>query len=57
MHRVKQWRWHLGEVFMKIRGETHYLWHAEDHEGGVLEAYFMTQPLIRAACVETCASP
>ena len=24
---------------MKIRGETHYLWRAVDHEGEVLEAY------------------
>ena len=21
-----QWRWHLDEVFVKINGETHYLW-------------------------------
>jgi putative transposase len=39
MRRVKQWRWHLDEVFVKIRGETHYLWRAVDHEGEVLEAY------------------
>ena len=57
MRRVKQWRWHLGEVFVKIREETHYLWRAVDHESEVLEAYVMTQPLIPAACVETCGSP
>ncbi len=34
-----QWRWHLDEMFVKIRGETHYLWRAVDHEGEVLEAY------------------
>ena len=39
MRRVKQWRWHLDEVFVKIRGEAHYLWRAVDHEGEVLEAY------------------
>jgi putative transposase len=33
------WKWHLGEVFVKINGETHYLWRAVDHEGKVLEAY------------------
>ncbi|WP_288900304.1 IS6 family transposase [uncultured Sneathiella sp.] len=33
------WRWHLDEVFVKINGETHYLWRAVDHEGEVLEAY------------------
>ena len=26
-------------MFVKIRGETHYLWRAVDHEGQVLEAY------------------
>ncbi|MEO0467002.1 MAG: IS6 family transposase, partial [Pseudomonadota bacterium] len=25
MRQVPQWRWHLDEVFVKIRGETHYL--------------------------------
>ena len=33
------WRWHVDEVFVKINGETHYLWRAVDHEGEVLEAY------------------
>ncbi len=26
-----QWRWHLDEVFVKINGETHYLWRAVGH--------------------------
>jgi len=39
MRRVNQWRWHLDEVFVKIRGETHYLCSAVDHEGEVLEVY------------------
>jgi putative transposase len=34
-----QWRWHLDEVFVKIDGETHYLWRAVDHEGEVLEVF------------------
>lgn len=34
-----QWRWHADEVFVKINGETHYLWRAVDHEGEVLETY------------------
>src|SRR5688572_12003389 len=34
-----RWQWHLDEMFMKINGETHYLWRAVDHEGEVLEAY------------------
>ncbi len=33
------WRWHLDEVFVRINGETHYLWRAVDHEGEVLEVY------------------
>ncbi len=32
-----QWRWHLDEVFVRINGETHYLWRAVDHAGEVLE--------------------
>ncbi len=27
----------MDEVFVKIRGKTHYLWRAVDHEGEVLE--------------------
>ena len=34
-----QWRWHLDEVFVRINGETYYLWRAVDHEGEVLEAF------------------
>jgi putative transposase len=34
-----QWRWHLDEVFVRINGETHYLWRAVDHEGEVLETF------------------
>ena len=33
-----RWRWHLDEVFVKINGERHYLWRAEDHECEVLES-------------------
>ena len=39
LRQVTQWRWHLDEVFVKINGETHYLWRAFDHEGEVLESY------------------
>ena len=31
------WRWHLDEVFVRVNGETYYLWRAVDHEGEVLE--------------------
>lgn len=30
-------RWHLDEVFIRIRGRIHYLWRAVDDEGEVLE--------------------
>ncbi len=33
------WLWHLDEVFVKINGETHYLWRAVDQEGEVLKSY------------------
>ena len=35
----QQWRWHLDEVFVRINGQTHYLWRAVDHEGEVLESF------------------
>jgi putative transposase len=38
-HSYSNWRWHLDEVFVKINGETHYLWRAVDHEGEVLEVF------------------
>ena len=39
MRGFRHWRWHVDEVFVKINGETHYLWRAVDHEGEVLESY------------------
>ena len=43
------WRWHLDEVFVRINGETHYLWRAVDHEGEVLEVYATKRRDHRAA--------
>ena len=43
------WRWHLDEVFVKINGETHYLWRAVDHEGEVLEVFATKQRDRKAA--------
>ena len=40
-HSYSQWRWHLDEVFVRINGETHYLWRAVDHEG---EGHCQTNP-------------
>ena len=45
-----QWRWHLDEVFVRINGETYYLWRAVDHEGEVLEA-FVTKKRDRKAAL------
>lgn len=38
-YRPSNWRWHIDEVFVKINGETHYLWRAIDHEGTILDCY------------------
>ncbi|WP_239255288.1 IS6 family transposase [Candidatus Nitrotoga sp. M5] len=45
------WKWHLDEVFVKINGETHYLWRAVDHEGEVLEVYVSKRRDRKAALV------
>lgn len=45
------WQWHLDEVFVKINGETHYLWRAVDHEGEVLES-FVTKRRNRKAALK-----
>ena len=43
------WRWHLDEVFVRINGETYYLWRAVDHEGEVLEVFATKRRDLRAA--------
>ena len=50
MRALPQKRWHLDEVFVKINGETHYLWRAVDHEGEVLES-LVTKTRDRRAAV------
>jgi putative transposase len=44
-----QWRWHLDEVFVRISGQTHYLWRAVDHEDEVLEVFASKRRDRRAA--------
>ncbi len=44
-----QWGLHLDEVFVRIDGETHYLWRAVDHEGEVLEVFATKRRDRRAA--------
>jgi putative transposase len=39
MRGFRHWNWHLDEVFVKINGETRYLWRAIDQEGEILESY------------------
>jgi putative transposase len=39
----------MDEVFVRINGETHYLWRAVDHEGEVLEVYVTKHRDRRAA--------
>jgi putative transposase len=36
---VRQWKWPLDEVYVKINGEMHYLWRVVDQEGEVLKNY------------------
>jgi len=51
IHKVSylKWRWHLDEVFVKINGDSHYLWRAVDHEGEVLEVFVTKQRDRKAA--------
>ena len=44
-----KWQWHVDEVFVKIKGEHHYLWRAVDHEGEVLESVVTKRRNKRAA--------
>lgn len=48
-HQPSKWRWHMDEVFVKINGETHYLWRAIDHEGTVIDCYVTKRRNKRAA--------
>ncbi|MCP4260090.1 MAG: IS6 family transposase [Planctomycetes bacterium] len=51
MRAYSNWQWHLDEVFVRINGETHYLWRALDHEGEVLES-FVTKRRDRKAALK-----
>ena len=41
--------WHADEVFLKINGETHYLWRAVDQAGNVLDILVQSRRNKRAA--------
>ena len=45
------WRWHQDEIFVKINGETHYLWRAVDHKGEVLQALVTKQRDLKAVLI------
>ena len=51
MRQSPQWQWHLGEVFVNIRGKTPYQWRAVDHEGEVLES-FVTKTRDKASALK-----
>jgi putative transposase len=42
-------KWHLDEVFLKIKGETYYLWRAVDQEGNVLDVLVQSRRNAAAA--------
>ena len=48
-HSYSNWRWHLDEVFVRINGETHYLWRAVDSEGEVLDILVQSRRNKKAA--------
>ena len=50
-HSYSNWCWHMDEVFVRINGQTHYLWRAVDHEGEVLEI-FATKRRDRTAALQ-----
>jgi putative transposase len=41
--------WHLDEVFVKIRGERHYLWRAVDQDGDMIDILVQRNRNARAA--------
>jgi len=51
MRAYSNWQWHLDEMFVKVDGETRYLWRAVDHEGEVLES-FVTKRWDRKAALK-----
>ena len=42
-------KWHLDEVFLRIRGELHYLWRAVDQDGVVLDILVQSRRNAKAA--------
>src|SRR6188474_2260178 len=42
-------KWHLDEVFIRIRGKLHYLWRAVDQHGNVLDVLVQSRRNTKAA--------
>ncbi len=42
-------KWHLDEVFLRIRGKIHYLWRAVDQDGHVLDILVQSRRSAKAA--------
>jgi putative transposase len=42
-------KWHLDEVFLTINGERHYLWHAVDQDGNILDILVQSRRNKKAA--------
>jgi putative transposase len=42
-------KWHLDEVFIRIRGKVHYLWRAVDQQGAVLDVLVQSRRSAKAA--------
>ena len=47
-------KWHLDEVFLRVRGKVHYLWRAVDQHGNVLDILVQSRRNARAAAPSTC---
>jgi putative transposase len=50
MRGFRHGRWHLDEMYVKLNGETVYLWRAVDHEGELLGS-FVTRNRDKAAAL------
>ena len=50
MRGFRHGRWHLDEMYVKLNGETVYLWRAVDHEDEILES-FVTRNRDKAAAL------
>ena len=48
-------KWHLDEVFIRIRGVQHYLWRAVDQEGVVLDILVQDRRDAKAAKLQAAA--